>query len=168
MVERKCVVENLRISYNGIFEIDEFYKLVDDWMLEKNRQKEIKKKLEHVEADGKSMEWFIECWRFDADYAKTNVILRALFKDVKEVTLDKAGYKKKYQKGDALILINGYVETLYEGKLTQSPVFTFCRTLWDKYIHKGWSEKYDAPARNDAIDLSKRINQFFKGYRYVR
>ncbi len=168
MVERKCVIEGLRINYSGIFEIQEFFKLVEDWMDEKQRQKEIKKKLEHVEVDGKFVEWFIECWRFDTDLVKTNVILRARFKSVKDVILDKGNHKKKYQNGDALILLDGFVETRYEGQWTQNPVYAFMRTLWDKYIHKGWSERYDAPTRNDANDLYKRIDVFFKGYRYVR
>ena len=48
MVEKKVLVDALRFSYNGPFDVIEFYKFVEDWIREHGMEKEIKKKLEHV------------------------------------------------------------------------------------------------------------------------
>lgn len=166
MVERKAVIEGLRINYNGIFEIEEFYKIVEDWIRQQGREKEIKKKLEHVTPHGKDIEWFIECWKMIGQYAKPVVRVRALFKNIKEVEIKKAGYKKRYNKGDVLILLDGYIETLLEGRWTQKPVFAFLRTLFDRYIYKYWTERFDEQVKKDTLDLYRHLEAFFNLYKY--
>ena len=47
-VIKKFVVDGMKLSYNGPFDIVEFYKKVEDWISAKGKEKEIKKKVEHV------------------------------------------------------------------------------------------------------------------------
>jgi len=54
-MEKKQVVYELRLSYNGPVSIEEFYGEVEKWMDEKGMQKDIKRKSEEVKPKGKKM-----------------------------------------------------------------------------------------------------------------
>ena len=164
MVERKAVIEGLRVGYNGVFELDEFYKTVEEWISKQGREKQILKKLEHVTEYGSDIEWFIECWKMIGDYAKPVVRMRALFNDVVDVEINKDGYKKIYNKGNVLILLDGYIETLLEGRWTQKPTLIFTRTLFDRFIHKYWTERFDAQLKKDTFELYRILEAFFNLY----
>jgi len=166
MVERKAVIEGLRIGYNGIFELDEFYKTVEDWISKQGREKQILKKLEHITEYGRDIEWFIECWKMIGDYAKPVVRVRSLFSDVVDVVVKKDGNNMNYNKGNAIILLDGYIETLLEGRWTQKPTMAFTRTLFDKYIYKYWTERFDAKLKKDTIELYRLLEAFFALYKY--
>ncbi len=168
MVERKAVIEGLKIGYNGLFELNEFYRTVEDWRIKQGREKQILKKLEHAEKTGKDIEWFMEFWKMTGEYAKPVVRIRALFTNIANVNIKKDGYTKTYQKGEAVILLDGILETLLEGRWTQRPLFVFFRTLFDKYLHKYWTEKFDAQLKKDTMDLHRHIEAFFSLYKYYK
>ncbi len=45
----------MKLSYNGPFDIIEFYKKVEEWIAAKGKEKEIKKKVEQVSQKGKNI-----------------------------------------------------------------------------------------------------------------
>ena len=47
-MEKKHIVFDLRLSYNGPLSVEEFYGEVEKWMEEKGLQKEIKRKSEDI------------------------------------------------------------------------------------------------------------------------
>ncbi|MBS3097529.1 hypothetical protein J4209_01895 [Candidatus Woesearchaeota archaeon] len=166
MVEKKIVVDQLRLSYNGVFDINDFYNAVEDWIQEKGMEKETKKKLEHVMPHGKKLEWYIECWKSVASYAKTIVRMRALFDEVKEVQIVKNKSKRRLNQGKVLIILDGILETDIEGSWQQKPLFYFMRALVDKYIWKFHTNKYEAPLIDEVYDMHKTLKKFFARYNY--
>ena len=112
MVEKKIVVDNMNFGYEGVFSVVDFYKAVEDWIQEKSLEKELKKKLQHTLKHGRRIEWLIEIWENPGDYAKTVVRLRALFNNVQDVKIN----EKNMNNGEALIVIDGILETDLEGK----------------------------------------------------
>lgn len=164
MVEKKVIVDGLRLSYNGSFDVIEFYKKVEDWIRENGLEKETKKKLEHVIPKGKKIEWFIECWKNVADYAKTVVRMRALLNNVREVEVMKEGSKIKLNQGDVLIILDAFLETDIEGRWQQKPWFFFLSSLFDKFIWRV-KEKFDEPLRRETNDLHKTLTDFFNSYK---
>ena len=85
MVEKKIIVYDLRLSYNGPLKIVDFYKEVENWMNRKGMNKELKKKMEKLTAKGKQLEWTIECWKNLTHFAKDVVRLRSMFNNVREI-----------------------------------------------------------------------------------
>jgi len=166
MSEKKILVDGLRFSYNGIFDVIDFYRHVEDWMQENGMEKEIKKKGEHVAPTGKKIEWMVECWKNEADFAKAVVRLRALFNDVTDVEMVKDGSKRVFQKGSALVIIDGFLETTLSHHWTNKPWFFFLRTIYDKLFHKVWTERYDERVRNYSHDLFNSLKAFFNLYKY--
>ena len=165
MVEKKFVVDGMKLSYNGPFDIIEFYKKVEDWISAKGKEKDIKKKVEHVEPSGKKIEWFIEIWEDLAEYARILVRMRALFTDVKEVKIKKDKRRKRLNSGNVLIIFDGILETDIAGKWQQKPVFYFLRALTDKFIYKFYMNKFEDKLANDVYDLHDTLKDFFNAYK---
>lgn len=165
MVEKKFVVDGLKLAYNGPFDIIEFYKKVEDWIQKKGKEKEIKKKVEHVEPKGKNLEWSIEIWEDIEEYTRPIVRLRALFTDVKEVNIQRGKRKKKLNKGKALIIIDGILETDIENKWQQNALFQFFRTLTDKFIYKFHLHNIEENLAKDTYELHDVLKEFFDSYK---
>ncbi|MBW2974457.1 hypothetical protein KY366_01950 [Candidatus Woesearchaeota archaeon] len=165
MVEKKFVVDGLKLSYSGPFDVVEFYKKVEEWIAEKGKEKDVKKKVEHVEAKGKNIEWFVEIWEDLAEYARPIVRLRALFSDVKEVKVKRGKSKKRLNKGNALIILDGILETDMGGKWQQKALFHFMRALVDKYIYRYHFNKYDDQLAKEVYELHDVLKDFFDGYK---
>ena len=155
----------MQLSYEGPFDIIEFYKKVEDWISAKGKEKEIKKKVEHVEPKGKNIEWFLEIWEDVTDYARTIVRMRALFKNVKEAAIKKDNKRKKLNKGNVLITFDGILETDIEGRWQQKPLFYFARALVDKFIYKFYMNKIEDKLAADVNDLDETLNGFFNSYK---
>ncbi len=166
MVEKKIVVYDLRLSYNGPLRIEEFYKEVEDWTKEKGMEKELKKKMEHVTSKGKEIEWTVECWKNVAEYAKVVVRLRAMFHDVKEVNTVIDGKKARINQANVLLIFDGILETELSERWEQKPLFYFIRALFDKFVWKFHTEKYFDVVYADTHDLHRRLKSFFSLYKY--
>ena len=164
MVEKKQIVFDLMLKYNGPLSIEDFYKEVENWMREKGLHKEIKRKSEDVGSQGKKIEWVIEAWKSLTDSHKHMVKMRVLFNNVKEVKIKRKGHNIRMNQADVFINIDGWLETSLTSRWTQAPLYTFFRMLYDKYI---WMiiEKYEAPIQEDCYDLHKRLKAFFELYK---
>jgi hypothetical protein len=168
MSEKKHVVNELRLSYNGPVSIEEFYAEVEKWMDENGMQKDLKKKSEKVTSKGKDIEWIAEAWREATHLVSQVVRFRVLFNNVKEVRIKRKGRNIKINQADVLIVIDGFVETELKHQWTANPLPIFFRTLFDKYI---WnigsteSERLEGPVTELCYDLHKRLKAFFELYK---
>lgn len=168
MVEKKHIVFDLRLSYNGPLSIEEFYAEVEKWMDKKGMHKELKRKTEDVKPKGKKIEWIIEAWRSPVRAVKQVVRLRAMFDKVKEVKIKKRGHNLRINQADVLIVIDGFLETSLTSRWTQKPTYQFFRTLFDKYIWEigmGVGDRHEGPVTDDCYDLHKRLKAFFNLYK---
>ena len=166
MVEKKIVVDNLRYSYNGVFDLTKFFKNVDQWMRSQEMEKELKKHLEEITPNGKNVEWTVELWKNPADWAKAVVRLRVLITNVVDVQVKKGDATRNLQQGNVLIIIDGFKETDIEGRWQQKPIFYFLRSLYDKFIWKTWTNKFDNVVYDGCYALQRHLQAFFKLYEY--
>ena len=168
MVEKKQLVFDLRLNYNGPLSIEEFYAEVEKWMSEKGMQKDLKRKSEEVTSKGKTVEWIVECWKSPVIDVKEVVRLRTLFGKVKEIKLKRKGRSITINHADVLIVIDGFLETKLRGRWTQKPLYSLFRTLYDKYVWAIGStitERNEAPVAQDCYELHKRLKAFFSLYK---
>jgi hypothetical protein len=160
MVEKKHIVNELKLNYNGPLLIENFYREVENWMSEKGMQKDLKRKSEEVGSKGKKIEWEIEAWKAISHVVKEIVRIRVLFNNVREARIKRKGHDVRINQVEALIFIDGFLETKLSKQWHQNPLFFFLRTLYDKYIWKIWSERYDDSVIEDCYDLHKRLKAF--------
>ena len=166
MLEKKVVVDRLQFNYNGAFELEEFYKTVEDWKDANGREKEIKKKLEHITQKGKNIEWTVELWRFVTAKDKFMTRVRALFKNVSEIDVKKGNINRTLNQGEVLIIFDSFLETDYHEEWIMKPWIYFLRTVFDKYIYNFWAERYVSKLRTETYDLHRTVTAFFHLYKY--
>ena len=169
MVEKKHVVVELMLKYNGPLSVEDFYKEVDKWANEKGMEKEIKRKSEEVKSKGKRIEYVVELWKSPAMAVKHMVQLRVLFDNVREVKRKRKGHDIKFNEANVLINIDGWLETRLTSRWTQvNPLYAFLRTLYDKYIWgigQNLTEANEGPVTVYCYDLHKRLKSFFELYK---
>ena len=167
MAETKQVLYDLRTTYNGPFLVEDFYAEVENWIKEKGYEKEPKKKMERVTKNGKKIEWVIEIHHQLDELHHSVVVFRALLDNIKEAVIKKDGKKIRINNGDALINIDGFIESYVHSSVYQvKPVYYFIRALIDKFIYNFWSFKYDGAVNSDGRELFKRITSFFNLQKY--
>ena len=167
MSEKKQVLYDLRTTYNGPFLVEDFYAEIDNWIKEKGYEKEPKKKMEHVTKNGKKIEWVIEAHNHLDDLHHGVIILRALLDNIKEVEIKKEGRKIRINSGNALVNIDGFIQSHIHGSFYQvKPMYYFVRALIDQYIYNFWSDKYDGAVTKDCHDLFKKVRAFFQVQKY--
>jgi hypothetical protein len=166
MTETKIVIDNLSLNYEGLFSAKEFYRLVDSFMQEKNYNKKEVLNTEKVESSGKFIEMEIEPYKKVSDYAKITIRVRTKMFNVKEVEVEKDGHKLRLNQGKVNLLIDGILQTDYENRWTNRPVWIFLRTIYDKFIYKSYIDQFDNEVMRDVNQLHTQLKAFFNLYRY--
>lgn len=165
MEGKKFVIDGLKLAYNGPFDVNEFYRAVDDWISKKGKEKEIKKKSEHVDTKSKTIEYLIEIWEELSDYSRSVVRLDARLTDIREVSVKRQGKKKTLSTGDVLLIFDGILEEEKKGKWQQKPLFYFMRAVFDKFVWKFYTNKFEDKVAADVNGLYEALNDFFNSYK---
>ena len=168
MAEKKLVIDQLKLTYEGLFDLNAFYRLVDSWFYEKQYDKHELRNYEQVLPTGKDVELELLPWKKTTTYFKNIIRMRIKFLNVKDVEIEKEGVKLNINQGTIRMIIDGYLESDYEGWWEDRPMFYFIRTLFDKYIYKSQFDKYQGWLIHDIQDLHSRIQKFLNLYKYER
>ena len=166
MPEKKLVVDQLKMVYEGLFDLNGFYRMIDSWFYEKQYDKLERRNYEQVLPTGKDIEIELLPWKKTTTYFKNIIRMRMRFVNVKDVEIEKDGVKLTVNHGTVRIIIDGYLESDYEGWWEEKPMFYFIRTLYDKFIYKNQFKYYEGWVIGDIQDLHSRIQKFLNLYRY--
>jgi len=166
MSEKYAVVDKLRLTYEGLFNVAELYKLIDNWLRGKSYDKHEIKNVEKVRPEGKEIEFELLPWRKLTDYAISHIRVRVVMTGVKEVEVERDGTKVKLNQGKVQIVFDGFLQTDYENKWESKPIFYFLRGVVDKYIYKSYLDGYKKIVMQDVNHLHTQIKAFLNLYRY--
>jgi len=166
MAERRIIIDNLVLQYEGLFNIKDMYLIIDKWLRQKAYDKFEKKNYQHELKDGTYVEIELEPWRKISDYAKIvqNIYIHCF--NVKKVVVKKDGQDVQMNQGKVNIRFIGYLVTDYEGKWESKPVFYFLRAVMDKWVYRVSADKYEAFVAEDVKHLYQNIRAFLNLYRY--
>ena len=73
MSEKKLVVDQLKLTFEGIFDLNGLYRTIDSWFYEKSYDKLEKRNYEQVLPSGKDIEIELLPWKKTTDYFKNIV-----------------------------------------------------------------------------------------------
>lgn len=166
MSEKRLIIDQLRLNYSGIFNLHELYKMIDGWLYEKGYDKYEKKNEEQVLETGRKIEIEIRPWKKTTDYAKNEIRLRLFVDNMTDIDVDRDGRKIKMHKGDIQMIFDAFLETDYEHRWENKPMYYFFRTIIDKYVFKIYTEKFVGNLVADVRDLHSRIKSFLNLYKY--
>ena len=166
MAEREKIVDELRLNYEGLFDVNELYLTMDKWFREKQYDKRELKNIENVKPDGKFIELWIMPWKKITDYAKIEIKIRIQMFNIKEVEVEKDKHKVKLNQGKIQMVFDGFLTTDYENKWEGKPTYVFLRTIFDKFIYKGYTARFQSQVAEDVNHLNTTIKSFLNLYRF--
>lgn len=167
MAERKIIVDKLRLTYEGLFSVSELFKLIDIYFREKGYDKRERLNHEKVTPEGKLIILEIQPWKKYTDYVKSEIKIRIVMSNIKEVEVEREGVKIKLNQGKVQIVFDGHLTTDYENRWESKPFFYFLRTIFDKYIYRIYTDKYEGHVIEDVNQIHDRIKGFLNLYRYT-
>jgi len=166
MPEQKLVIEGIEIGFEGVMNIKEIYKILDDWLNDNNYDKNELVNVEYLRPEGKYIELVLEPNKKVSDYVKNIIKIKAVAKNVKDVEIEQDGKKKKMQEGNLSIMFRGILETDYEGRWEQKATIFFLRVLVDKYIYKFYTDRFESALAKDVREISTQAKSFLNLYKY--
>ncbi len=165
MVERRIIVDGISISYHGLFEIEELYKLIDHFLRERAYTKHELSVEEHVYKDGKKISITKEPYKKISDYAKYVLRIEIEGEGINDKVAVIDGKKRTVQEGSITVTFYGFLTTDYEGRWDKRPLFYFLRALFDQYVFKIHTERYEAGLVEEVNLLYGMVKGFFNLYR---
>ncbi|MBI5398849.1 hypothetical protein HZB03_05285 [Candidatus Woesearchaeota archaeon] len=168
MSERKIIVDESEIAYDGLFDIKEVYALIDDFLKQKNYDKFEKANREYVGSTGKEIYYVITPIFAISDFARKFLKIDLSAKEVKEVEVEIDGVKRRMQQGKLRILLSGILETDYEGRWEQTAFYYFIRTVFNKYVYRKHTEDFEGQIKNDVMMLREQLGALLNLYRYKK
>ncbi|MFT4297783.1 MAG: hypothetical protein ACMXX5_01180 [Candidatus Woesearchaeota archaeon] len=159
--QRTYLVDKHRFQFEGIFIVQDLYKLIDDYFEEKGYDKCELKNAEIVRDDGvRFIELLFEPWKKITDYARSVIRLRVIMEEIKEIEIEKDKIKTKAHHAKALFTFDVCVDTDYEGRWEKKPIYKVIRILFDKYFFKRYTQQYYAEALDDYKMLAYQIKTY--------
>jgi hypothetical protein len=168
MADLRIIVDHLKLDYSGILNVTELFKLINKWFAERHYHKKEDKNQEQNLPDGKFIEYEISPWKKATDYTKYIYKVRMLFQKLKKVEIVQGKKKLKVDQGRVLIYIDGFIEHDYEHRWDENPLFVFFRTLYDKFIYKAYTERFEHKLTNDVHKLYEEIEKFLNTSRHYQ
>jgi len=166
MTEREMIVSGQRVTFEGIFSMDELHKLITEWLKQKGYDRLDRLHSESVKPDGKYIDIELEPDKNIDDYTKFIIRIRLYASQLKDVLVEQDGRKRRLNQGKVQIVLDAYIKTDYQGRMETKPVYTFIRTLYDKYIFKSESSKNQKQITADVMHLKESIMNYLNLGKY--
>ena len=168
MSEMKIVVDHLRLNYNGPFDANALYRHITAFVKEMGFDLETQKEFEHNTQTGKHMEWQIRPWKQISDYLRYIIKMRILIHNYNKMAAVVDKKKVKIGSGKVVIYLDGYVNLDQQDRWEHIPFFQFLRTIYNKFIYKVYTERFEQRLTHDMNHLYHTIEQFFNMYKHYK
>ena len=106
-MERRIVVDHIVVSYHGLFNMKELYRMIDFFFMEKGYTKHETIVKEDDGERGKKMFLSTEPYRKISDYVKYVIRLEIESRDVKTVEVEKDNTKIIMNHGEVNVIVTG-------------------------------------------------------------
>jgi hypothetical protein len=166
MAEVKTLIDGKSLSYEGVFNIKELYRLIDKWFKDHGYDKQEIKNWEDVSEAEKQIVLEIIPYKKVSDYARIDIRIFIIFSKLTEVDIEKDNIKFKMNKGRGEFYFDAYVVTDYENKWETKPFFYFVKNVFDKFIYRVYTSNYDTEAIRDCTEVENEIRGFLNMNRF--
>ena len=166
MGERTLVVDHLKFSYNGLFNLPELYNLIGSWFFEKGYDWHEKVNQEQITPEGKHIRIVLTPWKNVTDYYKLIFHLKFHCTDIKDVEVEHESKALKLNQGQVRIIFDGYVYSDRHDKWEKKPLHWFINLIAQKYFFKNHFEKAEDWIKSDIDDLHHKIKSYLNVFKY--
>lgn len=170
MSEIRIIVDHLKLDYSGLMDVKGLFRLLNKFFAERGFQKKEDKNFEQDLPEGKFIEYEISPWKklSPEEYFKYIIKIRALFRNLKKAEVVKDKKKVHVDQGEVLIYFDGILEHDCISRWDNVPLFIFFRTLYDKFIYKMYTERFEHRLVHQVHTLYNEIEKFLNTYRYYK
>ncbi|MBI4440692.1 hypothetical protein HY639_00850 [Candidatus Woesearchaeota archaeon] len=165
MAEKKQIVDNETIIYDGLFDGTDLYRVMDKFFQDKGYDKAELVHDEHVSETGKDVTVAVEGANKANDYTKKVISVKILIKGMKDVTLEKNKHKTRLQQGKVTVIFNAFIVSDVEGKWEAKPMFVFMRALVDRYLYRYYINKIEQEVKDDTLHMKALVKSFLNLHR---
>ena len=162
----KIIVDHDKIDYSGPLDVSNLFRLIENFLWERGFDLKKEKDFEQNTNNGRIVEWQSAPWKIISDYARYIVKIRILGYDLVKTDVMANGKKAKIDSGRVIIVIDGFIEYDWDARWEQHPVLHFLRAVYDNFIFKAYTERFENMLVHDVNHLHNHIEKFLNLYRH--
>ncbi|MBI1935774.1 hypothetical protein HYS31_05020 [Candidatus Woesearchaeota archaeon] len=156
----KIVVDHDKIDYSGPLDITELFKMIENFIFYMGFDKRQDKDFEQNTQNGKFLEWQISPWKWITDYTRYIIKVRILGYDLVKANVVNEGKKSKVDNGRIVVTIDAFVEYDLQGRWQDKPFLYFIGQMYDHFIFKVYTERFEHMLTHDVNRLHHEIEKF--------
>lgn len=165
-MERKLLISDLEIEYDGLFDAADFLKLIDDWCKQNGYDKDEIKHTEKVSEKGKTIDIEIMPNKEINEYTKYEIYVKIGMKNLTEKKIKKKDQEFRINKGNISVVIDVFLATDIKHRMESKPLYFFIRTIFNKFLHKEYIDRYEKELMKDVKDLHTELKSYLNLQRY--
>ena len=156
--------KELKISKDGVFNFEDLYRTVKDW-LNLNKYEFFEKNYSEIsKGDSKDIKAVFTCEKKIDDYLKSSLSISMKVNDHRIViSSDK---KKRLVKGLLEISINSSITSDYQEQWEGKPLKKFIRGVYDKFVEGDRRSRVDKEIKEETYALFNEIKAFLNLQRF--
>ena len=162
----KIIVDHDKIDYSGPLQLNSLLRLIENFIWERGFDKKQDKDFEQNTPNGKFIEWQITPWKWISDYTRYMIKVRVLGYDLVKTQAVVDGKKAKIDNGRIIIVMDGLIEYDLQSKWENHPMLHFLRSLYDNFIFKSYTERFEHMLVHDVNHLHDQIERFLNTSRH--
>jgi len=89
-----------------------------------------------------------------------------LFYGLKKVEILDNDKKLKLDQGKVIMYLDGFIEHDYEHRWEMTPILQFLRTIFDKFIYKFYTERFEQRITYEMHQLYDNLESYFNMYKH--
>ncbi len=167
MAERRLVVDHLKFSYDGLFNVEELYAVISGWFFEKGWDWHEKLNQELTTAEGRQIRIVLEPWKSAGNYNKLKMGIKINLSDLKEVEVKHEKESLRLSQGQVRITFDGYVISDRRGEWSKKPLSWFLSIVAEKYFFREHFAKFEDWIRSDVDDLHQKVKNYLNVFKYT-
>ncbi len=160
MPERKAIINNKTITYEGLVSMQGIYRALRDLLLDHDYNMYEADHKEQVFSDGKEIVIKMKGDTKISDYAKIVWEIDFQFTKVQEMMVEKEGQKVRMHQCKFFMNTQVWLETHYDNSIEQKAFIFFVRTLIDKFVIKNYLNRAEKRATKEYALFEQTAKSF--------
>jgi len=168
MVEKKILIDEESMEYEGLFNFFELYSIIDEFLKLKGYDKFEPLNEEQVYPEGKDIHIIFTPKKWHTDYIRKAMKVELLLSHIKDVETEIDNVKVKLNQGKVRIMFSGFLETDWEGRWEQRPLYYLIRTMFDKFIYRKHTHDFEMEIISDVNELKAKMGAYLNLNRFKK
>lgn len=160
MSEKKLYLDGLELTYEGLFDIKELLKAIDNIIKQKGYVKGEKRREEVIKSTGREFSIELRPVKKKTDYFVLMVKMRVYITNMTDVEVMKDEVRTIMNKGNISIIFDAWTTTDYEFRWEQKPLFYFFRNMFERIIYKFHTDRFADELIDDTHFFYNNIKAF--------